>query len=148
MAQKINVKVAVIGIGVLAFFALGIVFVYMHYNKNPHKLMVKAEQLLETALAETETAASNDYSEEDIEKIGEIYREALNNYGGAFGAAKDPQLQIELLFIIVDYHLIDNLVHPVAWDKAVGCWNKILTINSKLERSREIKLERSRVCRY
>ena len=111
MAQKINVKVAIIGVVILAFFALGIAFVYMHYNKNPHKLMAKAEQFLEEALAET--AVSNNYSEEQIDEVKAIYKEALNNYGGAFGAANDPELQIELLFIIVDLHLIDNPIHPV-----------------------------------
>ena len=39
MAKKINVAVAAIGVAIMAVFVLGGVFVYMHYNKNPDKLL-------------------------------------------------------------------------------------------------------------
>ena len=129
---QINWKVAVIGIIVLALMGAMGIMVFLHYNKNPHKLIAEAEELIEEVNTEAaKLVASGDYTEDDIDRLKGDYVEAQNNYGGAFNATNDNELKIELLFILVEFHKIDNPFHPIDWQKVAGCWNKVLTIDPK-----------------
>ena len=131
MAQ-VNWKVAVIGLTILAVLGAGGVLVYSKLNEDPDKLYAKGENLLAEAVSESEKLAqSGSYTEDEEAKVKAIYVEAQNNFGGAYNATNDDDFRIKILFELVDFHKIDNPIHPADWDKAFACWNKILTINPK-----------------
>jgi tetratricopeptide (TPR) repeat protein len=117
MAKKrLNKKVALIGLVVLAVFLLGVVAVVLRFRKNPLKFLAAAE------------AALAQYDYEGTER----------NYGQAYGCAKDDDLKIEILFKIADFHLINDKVHEHEpdWLKALGCWNTVINIDPKNIKSR------------
>jgi len=109
--KKLNKKVALIGLMVLAVFLLGVVAVVLRFRKNPLKFLAAAE----AALAQYD------------------YEGAERNYGQAYGCAKDDDLKIEILFKFADFHLINDKVHEHEpdWRKAIGCWNTAINIDPK-----------------
>lgn len=109
--KKLNKKVALIGLMVLAVFLLGVVVVVLRFRKNPLKFLAAAE------------AALAQYDYEGTER----------NYGQAYGCAKDDDLKIEILFKFADFHLINDKVHEHEpdWRKAIGCWNTAINIDPK-----------------
>ncbi len=105
MAKKrLNRKVALIGLIVLAVFLLGAVMAVLRFRKNPLKFLAAAE----AALAQYD------------------YEGAERNYGKAYGCAKDDDLKIEILFKIADFHLINDKVHEHEPD-----WRRRLAVGTR-----------------
>jgi len=118
MARKrLNKKVAIIGSAVLAFFVLATIVVVLHFSKDPMKFLEDARAALEL----------------------KDYKTAEANYRRAYGASKDDELKIEILFEYADFHLIENIdvpqddpsYHEPNWNKRLGCWKTVLTIDPK-----------------
>ncbi len=100
MAKRINKKVAIIGSIFLAVMILAGIFVMLKLFKDPQKLIEDAQ----AAIAEGD------------------YENAQRYYGEAFGATKDRNLKIKILFDLANLHKSYN-----EWPKAAGCWDKIVT---------------------
>jgi tetratricopeptide (TPR) repeat protein len=108
--KRLNIKVVIIGLMFLMVFALGAFVVYRRLSRDPHKFLKAAEE----ALAQKD------------------YESAAGNYGRAFGAAKDDDLKIEILFTLSEFYLInDGDLHEPDWMKAVGCWQNVVNIDPK-----------------
>lgn len=118
MAKKrLNKKVAIIGSAILAFFVLATIVVVLHFSKDPMKFLEDARAAVEL----------------------KDYKAAEANYRRAYGASKKDELKIDILFELADFHLIDNtdvpqddpLYHEPNWNKILGCWKTVLTIDPK-----------------
>ena len=109
MAKKLNKKVAVIGIIILAIFVLivGVLGVRHLMGRDPESNLEKARIAL---------------SEGD-------YKKAESLLGRAYAYGKTDAWKIERLFEMADFHLIQNDRHEANWPKALRCWNTILNIN-------------------
>ena len=131
MAQ-INWKVAIIGIVVLAIMMAGGVVVYLHFNKDPHKLYTQGQEMLEAVINESNRLIEQDnYTEDDITRMKTEYKEAQYKFGGAYDSTKDTDFKVKILFDLVDYHNIDNPFHTGDWRKATACLQTILTLDKK-----------------
>lgn len=111
MAKKLNKKVAIIGITLLALMiaAGGSLLVYRQVRRNPNRALKLAHQALE----------AGDYEEAETQ-LGRAY---------AFGETDEDKVQ--RLFELADLHLINNDQHEANWAKVMGCWNKIITIDTQ-----------------
>ena len=111
MAKKLNKKVAVIGIIILAMVviasaAMGIRYLY---QRNPERNLEIARQAM----------ANGDY------------KRAESAFGRAYAYGKTDAWKIERLFEMADFHLIHNDKHEANWPKALRCWNTVLNIDPK-----------------
>jgi tetratricopeptide (TPR) repeat protein len=109
MAKKLNTKVAVIGI-ILIVCVIGGgagLLVYRHIQHDPERALVKGREAL----------AAGDY------------KKAESYLGRAYAFGKTDEYQIERLFELAEFHLIQNAEHEADWGKALGCWKKIITNN-------------------
>ncbi len=70
------------------------------------------------------------------------YRAADRSFGLAYQIAssqKDHEAMIQILFEMAEFHKTHDVdadvespsYHPAAWDKTLGCWNKIVTLDPK-----------------
>jgi len=108
--KRLNIKVVIIGLMFLMVFALGAFVVYRRLSRDPHKFLIAAEQ----ALAQKD------------------YEAATSNYRQAFGATKDDDLKIDILFKFAEFYLInDGDLHEPDWIKAIGCWQNVVNIDPK-----------------
>lgn len=133
MARKIlNKKVAIIGSLFMVVVLLGAIFVMLKYSKDPAEFLRDAEVgLVEVDSLMKELQAKGDYSEEDEEAVGELYGEIEGNYKKAFGCTKSDSHRIEILFTLSDFYLTDNEFYEPVWKKVRGCWNQIVTLDTK-----------------
>lgn len=110
MAKKLNKKVAIIvGIllaGIICVLAGGIV--YLKIRRDPDRALAKAHQALEAG----------------------DYKQAESQLGRAYAYGKDDAYKIQRLFELANFHLIHNSQHQAEWNKAMGCWSKIVSIDT------------------
>lgn len=97
------------GTTVLLLFALGAVFVILHLTRDPG-----------TYSADGDAAwAARDY------------KTAADSYRRAYGLTRSGEGKIDLLFKLVEvYRQMDQ------WDKALGCWNAVVTADPQNVRAR------------
>lgn len=107
MAKKLNTKVAVIGIILIAVvIGLGAgALIYRHMLHDPDRSLEKAHLAL---------------------KAGD-YKQAESSLGRAYVFGKTDEYQIARLFELADFHLIHNEQHEANWGQALGCWKKVIT---------------------
>ncbi|MCE5187212.1 MAG: DUF3808 domain-containing protein [Planctomycetaceae bacterium] len=107
MAKKINRKVAVIGIVLFVLFVAACAGYLVHRSiqRNPERALEKGRAAL----------AAGDY------------KKAEGFLGTAYYYGKTDQFQIDRLFELADFHLIQNDQHEADWTKALGCWKQIIT---------------------
>ena len=111
MAKKLNKKVAIIGIAILAMIVLGsaaAAYRYI-YQRNPDRNLKDAHQAI---------------SEGD-------YKRAEESLGRAYAFGKTDAYKIERLFEMADFHLTQNEQHEANWPKALRCWNTVINIAPK-----------------
>ena len=121
MAKKLNKKIAVIGIILLALIIAGGsgMFIALKIHRSPDRAYKLYEQALER----------DDYIEAE-KQLGRSY------YFGETDADK-----VEKLFELADFHLIQNDQHEANWNKAMGSWNQIVTIDPKNIQARKSLLD-------
>jgi len=121
MAKKLNKKVAlVVGIllvGIVCVLAGGVVYLKVH--RDPDRALAQARQALEAG----------------------DYKKAESQLGRAFAYGKDDAYKIERLFELADFHLIHNAQHQAEWNKAMGCWSKIVSIDTNNVQARRKLLD-------
>ena len=82
----------------------------------------------------------------------EKFRSADKSYGKAYRSAtraKDNDAMIQILNEMAKFHKINSVnaepddpsYHPADWNKAVGCWNKIVTLDPKNTQARRKLLD-------
>ena len=115
MAKKLNKKVAVIGI-ILLVLVVGGGMSYLigpkvarrlGFFQNPDKALAKAQQALEAG----------------------DYENAEKEFALAYSYGKTDEYKVERLFDLAEFHLINDDQHEAEWDKVMGCWNKIVSID-------------------
>ena len=111
MAKKLNKKVVVITISVVALLviAAAVMGVRLIAQRNPERNLEIARQAV---------------SDGD-------YLSAENAFGRAYAHGKTSAWKIERLFEMADFHLIHNDKHEANWPKALRCWNTVLNIDPK-----------------
>jgi tetratricopeptide (TPR) repeat protein len=112
MAKKLNTKVAVIGIVLLAMIIMLPVayFVAIKIRRDPDRALAKAQTYIQ----------AGDYENAETE---------LSRACGGYG--KDDEYKIERLFEFAEFHLTQNEYHKPEWNKALGCWNKVVSIDTE-----------------
>ncbi|MCI0499023.1 MAG: hypothetical protein L0Y36_05010, partial [Planctomycetales bacterium] len=110
MAKKLNKKVVIIGIVLLAMMACALVggLVYLKIHRDPDRALEKARQAL----------AAQDY------------KTAQEQFGRSYSFGKDNTYRVERLFDLAELYLIQNSQHEAEWNKAMGCWDKITSIDT------------------
>lgn len=110
MAKKLNKLVAIIAITLIVLvISAGVGFLVLkQIRRNPDRALEKAHLALE----------AGDY----IEAESQLKR--------AYVFGKTDAFKIDRLFELAEYHLIDNDMHEPEWPKAMGFWNKIVTIDA------------------
>ena len=121
MAKKLNKKVAIIGIVLLALMILGGsgLLVYRHIRRDPDRALKLYHQALEAG----------------------DYLEAERQLGRSYAFGKTNEYKIDRLFELADFHLIQNDQHEAEWNKAMGCWNQVITIEPKNEEAHRALLD-------
>ena len=121
MAKKLNKKVAIIGIVLLALMIMagGSLLVYRHIRRDPDRAL----KLHYAALEEGD------------------YIEAEQQLGRAYAFGETDEYKIERLFELADFHLIQNAEHEPDWRKAMGCWNQVITIDPENSKARRELLD-------
>jgi tetratricopeptide (TPR) repeat protein len=115
MAKRLNKKIAIIGSVLFIFCVLGAIWVVLRMNRTPEQYLKSAEIALK---------------EKD-------YKAAEKAYGYAFAyAKKDTNKKIDILFKLVDMYLEQN-----DWRKASGCWENIVTLDTKNIQARHALLD-------
>ncbi|MEN8128298.1 MAG: hypothetical protein ABFR90_10925, partial [Planctomycetota bacterium] len=111
MAKKLNMTVVIIGVVLLAMtiVAGGGLFYLYQVRRNPDRALGLAHQALEA----------------------EDYKEAETQLGRAYAFGKTDEDKVQRLFELADLHLIHNDQHEADWPKVMGCWNKIITIDTE-----------------
>ncbi len=126
MARKrLNKKVAIIGSATFIFVLVLIIGVILYLSQDPEKFIKDGDLLLQQAQEET-----------DEELKDEKYQKVAYNYHKARGLAKSDKLRIDILFKLADLYIeIDE------WMNAMGCWNKIISIEPENMKARFNKLK-------
>lgn len=124
--KKLNVTIAIAGLLILGILLVGFLvvsrsgrFVHWFYS-DPQPYITKAEEFLQQ----------------------KNYRAAEKAFGQAYQIASsrtNNDAMIQILKEMAELHKIHDVsgdvelpsYHPAAWDKALGCWNKIITIDPK-----------------
>ncbi len=121
MAKKLNKKVAIIGIVLLVLIIGGGagLLVVRQIKRNPERALAKAKQAID---------AGN-------------YEEAEIQLGLSYAYGKTDAYKVERLFELAEFHQINNDLHEAEWKKALGCWNKIVSIDQKNLQAREHLLD-------
>lgn len=121
MAKKLNKKVAIAGIVLLGLIiGVGVSgFVYLKIRRDPDRALKLYRKALEKG----------------------DYVEAENQLGRAYVFGKTDTDKIQRLFELADFHLIQNGQHAAEWNKAMGCWSKIVTIDTKNVEARKALLD-------
>lgn len=117
MAKKLNKTVAMIAIAlvVLVIGAGAGLLVLRQVNRNPERALETAHLALETG----------------------DYAKAERLLGRAYIYGKTESFKIDRLFELAEFHLINNEMHEPEWPKAMGFWNKIITIDTENIQARQ-----------
>ncbi|MCU0916408.1 MAG: hypothetical protein MUC88_17865 [Planctomycetes bacterium] len=99
--RRLNRKVALMGTTVLLIFTLAVVLMILRLNRDPALYLAEGDA----------AAAARDY------------RTAGENYRRAYGLMKAPPERIDVLFKLAEaYRQLGQ------WDKVLGCWAQIATL--------------------
>ena len=111
MAKKLNKKVAIIGIILVALIITGGIgmFVALKIHRSPDRALKLSQQALEAG----------------------DYEEAEKQLGRSYAFGESDEYKIERLFELAEFHLINNDDHEANWTKTMGCWKKITSIDSQ-----------------
>ena len=121
MAKKLNTKVAIIGISLLALMiaAGGSLFIYRHIKRDPDRALRLYQQARQ----------ANDYEEAETQL----------RLAYAYGKSKEDKIQ--RLFELADFHLIQNEQHEADWLKALQCWNTVINTDTQNIQARRALLD-------
>ncbi len=121
MAKKLNKKVVIIGISVLALGAIATGFLGIRYmrNRNPELNL----RLAREALAERD------------------YNRARRHMGRAYTHGPTDAYKIERLFELAQLHLIDDDLQEANWPRALRSWNTVLNIDPRNTQARRNMLD-------
>ncbi len=121
MAKKLNKKVVIIGLSVLALGAIGVGILGIRYmrNRNPELNLRLAQEAL----------AENDYER------------ARRHMGRAYAHGPTDAYKIERLFDLAELHLIDDEHQQANWPRALRSWNTVLNIDPRNKQARRKMLE-------
>ncbi|MHC4075103.1 MAG: tetratricopeptide repeat protein [Planctomycetota bacterium] len=115
MAKKrLNKKVALIGSAVFVLVILAVIAVVLHLSRDPQKFI----------------------KDGDVALLAKDYDTALRSYNKARGLAQTDELRMQLLFKLADIY-----IETGQWRNTLGCWNRIIKINTKNPKARFGKLE-------
>jgi hypothetical protein len=115
MAKKrLNKKIMFLGSVFLILFLLVAIGGILYLTQGP-------EQFIEDGDAAQK--AADEASDPNTKE--EKYKEAIRNYGRARARAKSDELKVEMLFKLVDVFLKTD-----EWRSVLGCWNRIVQIDS------------------
>lgn len=121
MAKKrLNKKVALIGSAIFVLLVLGGIVVMLHLSRDPEKFVKDGDAEVQAARQAT-----------DPQEKQQHYERAEHNYGTARNLAKSDSRRIEILFKAADMY-----VEMQEWHKVLGCWNEIVSIDSKNVKAR------------
>ena len=111
MAKKLNKKVAIIGIVLIALMIAGGsgMFIALKIHRSPGRALKLANQALEAG----------------------DYEEAEKQLGRSYAFGETDGYKIDRLFELAELHLINNDEHEADWAKVMGCWKKITSIDSQ-----------------
>jgi len=126
MAKKrLNKKVALIGSAVFVILGVVVILAVLYFSRDPEKFIKAGDVALK---------AAREATDEQIKE--EHYKTAERNYHKARSFAKSDSLKVKMLFKLVDiYTEIDQ------WRNVLGCWNRIIQIDSKNVKARFGKLK-------
>ncbi len=118
MAQ-INKKVAIIGLVIIIGLVglLGSALFLQSWRKSPSRHVSKAEAILKEVSGQPIDLENDD--------LVEKYHKAAGRYVAAFANTKDVEEQVGYLNEAIEVFRQVN-----AWDSIVGCWNKMVTVDS------------------
>ncbi|HPD45451.1 MAG TPA: tetratricopeptide repeat protein [Anaerohalosphaeraceae bacterium] len=134
--RKLNKKVAVLGIVVLAVLVTLAALILRKRLISAEKLVAQAQaqwQQIQTDLDAYNRAAASGGSKEKLDELrmaGEdAYRQMLTTYREAVGRARSDDYRIRLLFELADHYLRNNAFHAADWDKALRAWYTVTTLD-------------------
>ncbi len=105
MAKKrLNKKVALIGSVIFIFLAFGAMLAFLHLSRNPEKFEKDGDDAF----------------------IAKDYEMAARNYHRARVRFKTDSRRVEILFKLVDVY-----IEIGEWNNVIGCWTKIVQLDSK-----------------
>ncbi|MBW8001983.1 MAG: tetratricopeptide repeat protein [Planctomycetes bacterium] len=110
--KKLNKKVAILGSGAIVFILVLIIGAILYLSQSPDKFIKDGKVFTEKARQET-----------DEEIKTEHYEKAIYSYHKARSLAKTDELKVDMLFELVDLFLETD-----KWSNALGCWNKIVSL--------------------
>ena len=120
MAKRLNKKVALIGSMVVLFLIAGVIVVILRLGGDPYEYIKDGDLALESA------------RQSDSEEVKtKAYSRGASKYLKAMSLTKDDNLQIEILFKLVDLYIETD-----QWEFVQGCWGKIVSIDSQNIRAR------------
>jgi tetratricopeptide (TPR) repeat protein len=125
MQRRLNKKVALIGSGVFILILLAAIAVVFQLSQDPEELMRNAESARQSA-----RKATNEQEKQ------EHYKRAEQALRAAYGGARNPALQKELLFKMADMYLETG-----EWNYVLGCWEQIIKLDPKNAKARYGRLK-------
>jgi tetratricopeptide (TPR) repeat protein len=144
--KKLNKKVALTGLIILAFLILTAVIVLRSMIKDPDEILAKAATARRTAdqlLQQYRTAVGTTGSDTAgmLEQGREAYVDIIRMYREAFGASKDDRQKIDILFTMSDFYLVNNEFHEPEWEKAIRAWYTVTNIDPRNVQARKNLLQ-------
>jgi len=115
MARKrLNKKVALIGSLVFVLLVFVAIGAFLYLSRDPVKFIKDGDAAL---------IAAREATDEEIKE--ETYKRAERNYHKARSLAKTDFHRIEILF-----KLVEVFIETDQWPNVLGCWNRIISIDS------------------
>ncbi len=134
--RKLNKKVAISGIIILAVLAVAAALVYRQIRRNPDKLLSQANERLseiETQLTQYRQMPPDPDRQQEKEQLLEAGRQAYGDvfrkYRQAVGAARDDARKIDILFQLGDLYLTDNEFNRPDWEKILRVWYSVTNLD-------------------
>ncbi len=134
--RKLNKKVAISGIIIMAVLAVTATIVYRQIRKNPDRLLSQADERLseiETQLTQYRQIPPDPDRQQETEQLLEegrqAYTDVFHKYRQAVGAARDDARKIDILFELADLYLTNNEFYTPDWDKILIAWYSITNID-------------------
>jgi len=133
--KKLNKKIAISGIIILAVLAVAAAAVFQRWQagRDPDKLLSLANKRLseiETQLTQYRQMLTDPDRQQETEELLEAGRQAyayvFGKYGRAVAYAKDDARKIEILFELADlYRNTNNEFYTPNWEKIVRVWYSV-----------------------
>lgn len=123
--RRLNKKVALIGLGILAFFVFVAIVSFPRFFADPQDFIEDGQVAIQAAHEATDQKTKQQH-----------YKKAQRSFHSAYMSAKTDSLREEILFKMVDMYL-----ETQEWPYILGCWDEIIRINPNNAKARYGRLK-------